>query len=339
MLYASDLMRYLGARSVQAEECPEDLPDLVARILADRVQLRIRRNLSRGYVAKAETLTRVRGRIDWFRSEREQLLWQGKIACRFQDLTVDTSRNRYVRNALHTVAHYVRDVDLAHECRQLAASLERLGVSATPDRTPLPPSDRLGRHDSGDAEMLAAARLAMDLAMPTEVEGSRRLLAPEKDVVWLRRLYENAVGGFYRHRLASPWRVLPGRNLHWPIETASEGLASILPKMITDITLEEGDARRIVIDTKFTRLLTGSQFGVERLRSHYIYQIYAYVRALEGTGDPMAAGTSGVLLHPAISTNISEEVVIHGHRLRFWTVDLNAEPKAIQARLLAVLSG
>lgn len=60
-------------------------------------------------------------------------------------------------------------------------------------------------------------------------------------------------------------------------------MASILPKMVTDIELESpsGD-HRIIIDTKFAAITNPGQFGGETLTSGYVYQIYAYLRSQEG---------------------------------------------------------
>ena len=41
---------------------------------------------------------------------------------------------------------------------------------------------------------LAAARLTMDLVLPTEKAGPHALLDPQRCVHWLRRLYEKAIG-------------------------------------------------------------------------------------------------------------------------------------------------
>ncbi|MBX9752684.1 MAG: hypothetical protein K5Q68_24055 [Roseococcus sp.] len=49
MLYGSDLFRVLGGTKVALQEMPDDLPDLVAEILAYAVQDRQRRKLSLGF--------------------------------------------------------------------------------------------------------------------------------------------------------------------------------------------------------------------------------------------------------------------------------------------------
>ena len=66
-----------------------DLPDLVARLLANSVERRIRRNLTRGYRHREMVLTRVRGRISFLTTEARQLLSRGEVFCRFEELTSD----------------------------------------------------------------------------------------------------------------------------------------------------------------------------------------------------------------------------------------------------------
>ena len=106
MLYASDLYRHTrDERITSIEENPDDISDLVAEILAGSVERRIRRNMSFAYQSKDAVLSRLRGRVDLLRTERGQLLRRGKIACRFDELTIDTPRNRFVRAALTRIAN------------------------------------------------------------------------------------------------------------------------------------------------------------------------------------------------------------------------------------------
>jgi len=56
---------------------------------------------------------------------------------------------------------------------------------------------RIGRHDANDQSMIAAAKLAFDFALPTEAVGAELLSLPDREVTWVRRLFEKAVGGFY----------------------------------------------------------------------------------------------------------------------------------------------
>ena len=339
MLYASDLFQYRGRRNIAVEENPDDIPDLVAEILTRLVERRLRRNLSFGYQPKDEVLSRVRGRINLLYTERHQLLDMGRIACRFEEFLVDTPRNRYVRAALEKIAKIVQRSDLAYRCRALAARLRRMGVSGQkPARNELS-ADQFGRHDTDDRQMIAAAQLAFDLALPTEETGPRSLFMPDREESWVRRLFEKAVAGFYDVVLSgSGWRVHPGKRLRWPVERETDGIENLLPSMQTDIVLDHVDkGRRIVVDTKFTSITTKAQYREETLRSGYLYQMYAYLRSQEDNGDPLAVDAAGLLLHPALGEMVDGSVVIQGHEIRFATVDLGAAAGKIRKQLLQVV--
>ena len=336
MLYASDLLQTSELTLIDVERNPDEIADLVARVLTQAVEERQRRQLSLGYQPRSADLSRVRGRIDVLRTERRQLLARGAVACRFDELSVDTPRNRFVRGALEAVARLVSRPDLRHRCRRLAADMQALGVSgAMPSRSELS-ADRIGRHDAADRGMLAAAKLAMDLVLPTERAGPRPLPMPDREEQWARRLFERAVGGFYRTVLPPErWHVRTGRSLDWPIEWCTEGARDILPGMQTDIVLDDLVAsRRIVIDTKFTGIVTAGWRRESTLRSGYIYQIYAYLRSQTGCGDQLADKAEGLLLHPAIGEIIDEAIMVHGHGIRFATVDLAGETESMRKQLL-----
>lgn len=339
MLYASELYRHTSSEAaVAAEDNPDDIPDLVAEVLAHAVETRLNRNLTHHYRSERAVLGRVRGRIDALETTTRQLLSRGAVACRFDQLSVDTPRNQYVRAALDAIAGISRRRHLARRCRTLSICLERLGVSKQrPSRTMIS-TERFGRHDAGDRLMVAAARLAFDLLLPTELSGGRAMTSPLRDSHWLRRLYERAIGGFYAVTLsAKGWRVDAGRFLNWPLEWRTSGIDDVLPAMQTDIVLEHRpSSRRIVIDTKFTSILTRGRFREGILKSGYLYQIYTYLRSQENGDDPLYRNACGLLLHPSLGEAMDEVAVIQGDAIRFATVDLAAAAGEIRQRLLEV---
>jgi 5-methylcytosine-specific restriction enzyme subunit McrC len=343
MLYASDLGKSTDPAQLAAEDLPEDIPDLVAEILARAVEQRQRRQFSTAFRQREAVLSRVRGRIDHLTTSRRQLLSKGQVACRFEELTVDSPRNRFVRAALEVVARLVSQPALAHRCRGLAHGLRLQGVAGDPPSRQQIANERFGRHDAIDQPMLAAARLAMDLALPTEEAGPHALLDPLRCVHWLRRLYEKAIGGFYRlHLNQSEWVVSTGRPLSWPLEETTSGIAQVFPSMRTDIVIDHRERpQRLVIDTKFTHVFARGWYRDQTLRAGHVYQLYAYLRSQEGQDNPAAPwadSAAGLLLHPAIDTEVDESVQIQGHRLRFATVDLTASHADLRARLLQLAS-
>lgn len=92
-----------------------------------------------------------------------------------------------------------------------------------------------------------------------------------------------------------------------------------------------------MIDTKFTAIFTASSYREQILKSGYLYQLYAYLRSQERVGDPASLISEGMLLHPQIGGAVNEEMMIQGHRMRFRTVDLMADPGAFEISLQGVV--
>ena len=320
------------------ESDPAMLPDLVAQLLAHSVERRLRRGLSHRFLPQERTLSRVRGRIDIVKTETRQLLERGVIACRFDELSVNTTRNRFVRAAVDYASRIVSASTLSQRCRGVARDLRRCGVSGIkPTREELA-VDQVGQNDSVDGAMLALSRLIFDLGLPTENAGSIRAYEAEREDHWVRKLFERAVGGFYRFELEPRgWKIRCGDHMKWPIYDYSSGLPAILPQMITDIVLGAPESSRlIVIDTKFTAILAAGHYGGDRLKSGYLYQLYAYLRTQEAVNDRWKAA-EGILLHPAIGPFKTECASVQGHRMTFATVDLAGDAESIRRDLRQII--
>lgn len=337
-LYAADLARFKEATSVQAETA-RDLPELLARLLAHVVEQRLRRNLSRGYQPRHAVLSRVRGRIDVLATASGQLLEQGRVACRFEEHAMDTPRNRLVRSALDYLAVMIDAPDLRHECRALSQQLGRWGVaSQKPSRATLA-TDQVSRNETADMLMVCLAKMVFETFIPSEQAGSDHALAADADVHLVRRLFEKAVANALRLQLQPRgWQVKHGRKLRWPITQASDGIAEHLPGMQTDIELVHfGQRRKLVIDTKFTHIFTGTQYKAEMLRSGHLYQLYAYLRTQEAQLHANGMEHSeGMLLHPQCGLALDAYVDIQGHRIRFKTIDLMSSAEDFENQLMNI---
>ncbi len=337
MLYASDLRSLLGTRKVDIEENPEDIADFVAEILCHQVEKRLMRNLSYGYTSRHAVLSRVRGHIDILTTERHSLLEKGKICCRFDELSVDRPRNRYIRAALAQLCRLEIKTELKQRCKKLILNLEALGVSKLKPHNYSSRSERFGLHDVMDQIMVVAADLAFSLALPTEFEGHFHLPTPNTQKLWwLRNLFEKAIAGFYTVTLNKhEWQVSAGTHFYWQKSAQSDLIDAILPIMKTDIIIDHHPSnKRLIIDTKFTSVTTAGRYREHSLRSGYIYQIYAYLRSQEDPENATTTQSIGMLLHPTVDGEVIEMVVIQGHPIWFCTVDLGETAQNIRDRLL-----
>lgn len=334
-LYASGLSRFRDRFEAEVEDSP-DFKSLIARLLCYTVEKRLRRNFSFGYLQKSAVLHRVRGRIDILATESHDLTRRGAVACRFEELTIDTPRNRLVRAALSRLSTFLDDDLLAHTCRTLGNALGRAGVSGNlPSRAQLA-ADQIARHEGEDRLMVSLAQAVFDLVLPTENSGNRSVLKAQRDETDFYKLFEKAIGNFFSTELSreAGWRVYPGKHFSWPVIAATSGVASYLPIMKCDIILENGrQGQRLVIDTKFTSILTAGQHGGERFKTGHLYQLYAYLRSQERANDPLSLSSDGMLLYPSIGIDIDETALVQGHKIRFATIDLSQPSHVVIERL------
>lgn len=336
MLYASQLyQRNELLRHRNVEDNPEDLFDLVTEILVTATRRRLQRNIGRQYRQRDAVLTRVRGRIDILATESQNLLAQGKVACHYDELSVDNLRNRVLYTALVSAKRHATNATLHRQACRLADILAQYGVSpklVTPrEVTQL----TLGRNERDDIEAVDAAKLLLDMTVPAETIGKTTTRDPERNAEQVRKLYEAAVRGFYHATLEPDWSVSPGETEHrWPLTGATAGLLSVLPIMKTDTVLQNTE-RRIIIETKFADALNPNRYGQPRLARGHIFQLYAYVQS-QHDRDTLAASAEGVLLYPVVRQHLDEAATIQGHRYRFLAVDLAADATTIRQTLLSV---
>jgi 5-methylcytosine-specific restriction enzyme subunit McrC len=266
---------------------------------------------------------------------------RGKVACRFDELTIDTPRNRFIRSALESLSRIVQEGTIARKCRSLGAMLRKIGVVGENPGIRGMSNEVFGRNDAIEKPIMELAKLAFRMAVLAEEVGATAMPVPDREEIWARKLFEKGIAGFYSAVLPAPeWMVEAGKHITWRTNRMTPGIGAYLPAMITDIIVQNiNSGRRIIIDTKFTEILKTDRFGRERLRSGYVYQIYSYLRSQERAGDDNSTLSEGILLHPSIGYEFDEEAEIQGHCIRFATIDLSASIQDIRDRLLEIVEG
>ena len=330
--------QYLPKRII-SESLDNDLPDLVGQLLASEVMRRFRDSLSVGYQSVTNEQGRVRGRIRHLETARNRSLSKGKIVVSYEILTNDNEVNRLARKALEGLQKLCSNPSIALECASAIRRLELAGVKSLTSTRALV---HVQARDKRDLRMVSLAKLALNLQIPTQIEGRARLLDPQVRDEWIRKIYEKAVFSFYQYHLDSRvWKVEASKKLSWQIYDATPGFKNFLPGMRTDIEITNMvTGEKTVIDTKFTSI-TNTHFDKEKFKSGHLYQIYAYLRTQEPPNyqeDSLNPRTSGMLLYPTIDSEYNESASIQGHKLSLVTVDLSQESTSITNRLLSLFA-
>lgn len=336
LLYVWDAFELKDRWNADVENAPS-LDTLLATILANLIQQRLRIGLGRDYRNHAAEIPGIRGRVGFTESLKRMSFEHGRAYCRFQVFSANVPKNQIVRS---TIARLIQVGDfgpIEWEANELRSRLRRLvrdlevaeiiELKATSIRR-----EAMKRHDMDYALMLAICYVIYERQMPTETKGDSRLLGLDRDDLTLYNLYERFIAKFYAHHLVG-WTVSPQQKLTWPTEDTSE----YLPAMYPDLTLQpKATGHLVVLDTKFTAkvLITGRWENLTFNRDH-LFQIYAYLKSQEHRSTHYGSST-GVLLYPTVNHGVSESITIQGHLIRWETVDLAKPWEEIEQDLIAI---
>ena len=238
-----------------------DLLEVLIRIFADRLLVAARRGLPHRYRPREDDLLFLRGKLNVKRQYARYAIRSDRLACHFEELSVDTPLNRVLKSAVARLATTSRSDANLRKLAELLARFEFVGDSPDPIREPV----RLDRTNNAFHRLYVLARrlLAGNWQSTTtgEIEGFA-LLFPMND------LFEEFIGRSMKGAL-KPGSVDLQHTGEYALKGERERLFALRPDIVVD-----GD---IVIDTKWKRLKPHERtLGVEQPD---VYQMLAYARA------------------------------------------------------------
>ena len=238
-----------------------DLLEVLVRLFADRLLAAVRRGLPHRYCLKEEDLPLLRGKLDVHRQLSRHVVRADRLACRFDELSVDTPFNRVLKAAVIRLAPVTRSAANQRKLAELGARFEFIGHSADPLRERV----FLDRTNSVFHQLHGMARLFLAGDWQSTTSGDRQGFAL---LFAMNELFEEFVGRSMK-AASGPRSV----RLQHTGEHALDGPRGALFALNPDIVVDGG----IVIDTKWKKLEPAEpKAGVNQSD---IYQMLAYARA------------------------------------------------------------
>ncbi len=322
----------------EVESAP-NIDCLLASILTKQIQQRIRIGLGRDYNEIENEIYGIRGRIDFDKSIKFLCFPQGRTFSRYYLYMKNVFKNQIIRSTLSRmiqVGDFGSDKIKAKDQRNNLRSIiqEMDGI----DLIDLKPTDirreLLLQRDMDYRLMLTLCYLLYSRLMPVEKRGKDYLLKVNRDELTLYDIYEKFVAEFYKYHLKD-WNVNPQSIINWP--TTEE--TAFLPIMKPDIIFEHKESRKIIIlDTKFTKeSIVEGRWDNLTFNTKHLYQIYSYLKTQEHKSEYYRKST-GILLYPTATYNLSEEIEIQGHRIRWESINLAQPWQEIKKDLLALIN-
>ena len=240
------------------------LLELLIRLFVTRLLAAMRRGLPRRYRARTDDLRLFRGRLDVTRQLTQLAVRSDLLACRFDELSVDTPLNRVLKAAVSKLTTVTRSSATVRCLAELAARFELVNDTLSRLREVV----RLDRTNTAFHELHRLAQMFLAGDWQSTAGGTASgfaLVFPMND------LFETFIGRSVR-RAAAPWQVHLQHGRHYAIAGPQGPLFRLKP----DIVVETPDGP-LVIDTKWKRLDLDKQ--ALNIDSADIYQMQAYAHA------------------------------------------------------------
>ena len=241
----------------------ETLLEFLVGVFADRLLTAVRRGLPHRYRLRQDDLSLLRGKLNISRQIARHIARSDLLACRFDELSVDTPLNRVLKAAVVRLRSITRHAANARRLAELSARFEFVAESHDPLREPV----AIDRTNIAFHRLYAWSRLFLSGNWQSTTSGANAgvaLLFPMND------LFETFVGRVMQSVLA-PGATRLQHTGRYALTARDQSMFALRPDIVVD--------NDIVIDTKWKRLNSDDRVvGVEQSD---VYQMLAYAHAYE----------------------------------------------------------
>ena len=310
-----------GRKSSPKEEF-ESAYDFFAWWLAKSIENQIKRGLYRQYQSREENLTALCGKIIMPDTIRNYFRGRRVLTCEYDELT----ENNFLNQILKTTAlRLIKCEMVTPEWKtELSRELSFFSNVGTIDLKRVQwNSLSYQKNNKFYRELIAVCRFILE-GLPTNGDKNINSKTDYFDEKNMPKLYEKFILGYYKKE--HPELKPDDPKIQWA--GVLEGETGMLPEMKTDIVLQK-ENHFLVIDAKFYTKNTLEHYGVEKIRSNNLYQIFAYVK--NKNADSSLKGiphtVSGMLLYAHTTAKIQPKGSwnICGNSISVRTLDLNCD--------------
>lgn len=335
LAYAWDRLEEAETINVGTDQF-HDIYDLLVKALANGINHLLKQGLDRDYLEQEELTNRLRGKILFQPSVKQNTLQQALAHCEYDDLSYEVLHNRLIRATLEKIRCVSGlDESLQQEIRQILSRfpiVSTKGLNIGSFR-----QVRLHRNNCNYKLVLSICELIWRELLLIEETGEKPFKDFVRDERRMAYLFEKFLLNFYKKHLdTSIWEV-KREGIKWLLEPVDDITdPSLLPSMGTDISLIS-DSRHIVLDAKFYPEALKSRYDKKKLISSNLYQVFSYVQNLKINSGKLI---EGVLIYPEVEKSLSLTYQFQQWKkplIKIWTVNLNQNWKLIEKELLVLV--
>lgn len=248
----------------------ETLLEILIRIFCEKLTAAVRRGIPRRYVYHEEDLPVLRGTLDVSRQFTRHAVNPGRLACRFDELSMDIALNRIMKAALAHIAGLSRSTANLQRLREL--SFVYADISDVPSPALRWHEVVIDRTNRDWQDLVEMARMFLRNEFQTTSAGAVQGVAL---LFEMNKLFEEYIGRLVvRAMMGTGYRVsLQGGRRHC-LTHHDSGREAFLTR--PDILINRGSQVVHVIDSKWKRISRWIRDPKQAVSQSDVYQMMAY---------------------------------------------------------------
>ena len=327
--YAFHILNKQGYKKFAAESF-DNTAELCAAILACGITYQIKRGLGKEYIPQTETLSTLRGKIDFSESNRTLTFHRRQMVCSYDDFSVNSYMNQIIKTTMLFLLHADIAKERKKELRKLLVFFDEVDVI---DVHSINWNLQYNRSNQTYRMLIFICYLVIKGLIQTHNLGGVKLM-DFLDEQRMSRLYEKFILEYYRKE--HPQISAKSSQISWQLD---DDVSSMLPVMQTDIMLTYKE-KTLIIDAKYYSHTTQIQYNKHTLYSSNIYQIFTYVKNKEAELSNRPHEVSGMLLYAKTDEDIypENEYSMSGNRIEVRTLNLDCDFSMIKSQLDGIVN-
>lgn len=298
--------------------------EMLGTVLVKGFLIELKRGLQKDYNELEEEMNLVRGKIQLNESIKNLSIRNQRLICSFDDYNENSYCNRIIKTTLNLLILSDISDNLKKAIKSVLVYLSNVDII---DVKLINWKLKINKNNRDYIFLISICNLILSGMIQNEFKGSLKLNKYIDDR-HLERLYEKFILEFYRKEC--PEISARALKVNWKLDDA---FSYLLPDMQTDITLSEGN-NVLIIDAKFYKNMMRSNYGINKINSNHLYQIFTYVKNMSDSTKEV----SGLLLYA--KTNEEEvpnvDYKMSGNIISVKALDLNMEFSEIKNTLLSI---
>jgi len=332
--------------------------NLLAYILKVYTSRLIKRGLDKGYKDISEELSGIRGKINIGETIKKSGFIKLKLTCDFEELKHSILHNQIIKTTLNNLSKTSNlDKKLKEEIIDLKHRMGEVKPITLDEKIFF--KVRFHSNIKNYRIPIKICEYIFNHNIPNQETGKFDFIKMNDEE--LAKIFEKFVLNFYKRHLKDGIKRVSASRIKWQsidwLETKEENRN--LPELWTDTCIYNKELKsKLIIDAKFyksTVSKTQTRFFVKKdlqkepinteninsnaktekykfLRDN-IFQLFAYLKNFEIEGKEEGLKISGMLLYALSDVPLSTTFMMHGHKVKIQTIDLNKEPEDIKNQM------